>query len=61
MNKHKLDPLSLAFGTLFLVIACFWLIARTTEMTVSAGWILAAALILIGSAGVYSAVRPRRN
>jgi hypothetical protein len=30
------------------VIACFWLIARTTEMTVSAEWILAGALILIG-------------
>lgn len=61
MNKHELDPLSLAFGTLFLAIACLWLVVKTTEMSVSAGWIFAAALVLIGSAGVYSAVRPRRS
>jgi hypothetical protein len=62
MNRHALDALSLAFGSVFLAVVAGWLLTRWVEVDLpSAGWLVASALVLLGALGLVTtaAQRPR--
>jgi FtsH-binding integral membrane protein len=56
------DAVSLAFGSVFLVVVAFWLLVRSIHIDLpAAGWFLAGGLIMLGLTGLVVAVRPRRT
>jgi hypothetical protein len=62
MNRHRTDAVSLAFGAVFLLIAGWWLIARTIDIGLPAlGWAVALGLILIGVLGLLGVLRGGRR
>lgn len=61
MKTHRTDGLSLTFGVVFLVIAAWWAVAATVDLTLpNAGWFVAAALIGLGVLGLIGALRAGR-
>ena len=62
MNKHATDVVSLVAGLVFLAIAGMWGLLRLLHVAApSAGWLLAAALIVMGVAGLAGAIRPHQT
>ena len=58
MNNRRPDFPALIFGLIFLGIAGWWLLDRSVGLDLpSAGWIIAGILILLGVAGIASALR----
>ncbi len=59
MNRHEVDVLSLVFGVAFLVVAAVWAVAMVIDISwFSIGWLFAGGLVLMGMAGIFSAIRP---
>lgn len=59
MNKHDTDVLSLTFGSVFLAVVVWWLVARWVSVDLpTGGWLVAGGLILLGLLGLYATVRP---
>jgi len=62
MKRHSTDLVSIIFGVIFLAIAGWWLLGRYVHLNVPhGGWVLAAALILVGLLGVVGSLRGDRN
>jgi hypothetical protein len=62
MNRHDIDPVSLATGIAFLALAGWWLLDRAIDLKApTTGWFLAGALLLIGLLGMASALRADRR
>jgi hypothetical protein len=62
MNRHDTDALSLAFGSGFLALVCWWLLSRWVNATAPGpGWFLAGALLLFGALGIVTTLRPQRG
>lgn len=58
MKAHRTDGLSLTFGLIFLTLVAWWLVAQVVEVSLpNAGWLVAAALIVLGLLGLVGAVR----
>jgi hypothetical protein len=61
MKSHRTDKVSLVFALVFLVVAGWWLLAQTLELTLPAvGWFVAGGLILFGLLGLVGALRSAR-
>jgi hypothetical protein len=62
MNRHDADAVSLAAGVIFLSIAAWWLLGRVVDLdSAAAGWFAAAALLILGLAGLAGALRGDRD
>jgi hypothetical protein len=62
MKAHRTDRVSLTFGMIFLVVAGWWLVAQTLDLTLPAvGWFVAGGLILFGLLGLLGALRSARS
>jgi hypothetical protein len=62
VTKHRLDGLSLVFGTIFLLTALWWLVGGSFSVPLPGlGWVVAAGLILFGALGLASALRSGRR
>ncbi len=60
MRRHRTDPISLAFGLLFLGVAGWWGLTRFVHLGFQpAGWIIALVLIVVGGVGLVGALRRR--
>lgn len=58
MSARRVDSSALIFGIVFLAIAGWWLLDRLINWHLAnAGWIVAAALITVGVAGIARAFR----
>ena len=57
MYRHDLDPIALVFGALFTVLGLAYAIGHWTWFDFRGGWFLAALLIALGLAGIFSASR----
>ena len=57
MYRHDLDPIALVFGALFTVLGLAYAIAHWTWFDFRGGWFLAALLVALGLAGIFSASR----
>ena len=57
MYRHDLDPIALVFGALFTVLGLAYVVGHWSWFDFRSGWILAALLIALGLAGVFSAAR----
>jgi hypothetical protein len=62
MKAHRTDTVSLTFALIFLALVGWWLAARFVDLPLpEVGWVVAAALILLGVLGLVSALRSGRN
>lgn len=61
MKRHELDVVSLVSGVVFLLVSVGYLVEAGTEHDVDLGWLIPLALVLLGVAGLASAVRPDRS
>ena len=62
MKPHRTDGVSLSFGLLFVLVALWWAVAEVVTLRLPAvGWLVAAALILFGAAGLLGAIRSGRR
>jgi hypothetical protein len=61
MYRHDLDPIALIFGALFAVLGLAYAIGHWTWFDFRGGWFLAALLIALGLAGLFSASRRARR
>ncbi len=59
MHRHRLDPVALVFGALFLVLGLAYAVTRWSWIDGGGGWILGVVLIALGTAGVVTATRRR--
>lgn len=59
MKRHDLDLVSLIAGTVFLLVAVSALIEAASDVSVDLTWLVPAALIAIGAAGLAGALRRR--
>lgn len=60
MRPHRTDPVSLAFGLLFLGIAGWWGLTRFVHVGIEpGGWIIAVILLVMGTVGLVGALRRR--
>lgn len=58
MNERRPDLPALIFGVIFLAISGWWMLDRGIGVDLpSVGWIIAGILILLGVAGISSALR----
>jgi uncharacterized membrane protein HdeD (DUF308 family) len=61
MKRHPTDVISLIFGLIFVGIAGWWLLARVSSIALPVGWVVAIALVVIGTIGLVAAIRPGRR
>ena len=61
MYRHDLDPIALVFGALFAVLGLAYAVGHWTWFDFRGGWFLAALLIALGLAGIFSASRRARH
>ena len=61
MKRHPVDVISLIFGLIFVGIAAWWLLARVSSIALPVGWVIAIALVVIGTIGLLAAIRPGRR
>jgi uncharacterized membrane protein HdeD (DUF308 family) len=61
MKRHPTDVISLIFGLIFVGIAGWWLVARVSSIALPVGWVVAIALVVIGTIGLVAAIRPGRR
>ncbi len=61
MKRHPVDVISLIFGLIFVGIAAWWLLARVSSIALPVGWVVAIALVVIGTIGLLAAIRPTRR
>lgn len=64
MRPHHTDSGSLIFGLLFLGVAGWWLLAQVADFAIgldALGWLVAAALVVVGVLGVLGALRTGRR
>lgn len=62
MNKHDTDPVSLAFGLVFLALVGWWLLVRWLAAEPPGfGWFAGAAMIVIGVTGVLATLLSARG
>lgn len=59
-RTHPRDTTSLILGLLLLAAGALFLVADTTDVDLDARWAAPVALVVIGLAGLASALRPRR-
>lgn len=59
MKRHDLDLVSLIAGTVFLLVAVSHLVGAATNESVDLGWLVPAAMVGLGVAGLAGAVRGR--
>lgn len=58
LARHPRDTTSLVLGLLLLGVAGLFLVADTTELAVDGRWAAPGVLVLVGVAGLLSALRP---
>ena len=57
MESHKIDPVSLIFGLLFVGLGAWWWIAEIADLPAGvAAWVGAVALLALGVIGVVTSV-----
>ncbi|HEY8473930.1 MAG TPA: hypothetical protein VIL37_15025 [Natronosporangium sp.] len=57
MKPHQTDLISLTFGLIFLAAANLWLLIRLADLqTPAIGWLVVAALIVLGMIGITQAL-----
>lgn len=56
MTRHSLDPISLAAGLVFTVVAIAYLLDAHSSIDVDGRWVIPLALIAIGIGGVVGAI-----
>jgi uncharacterized membrane protein HdeD (DUF308 family) len=61
VKRHPVDVISLIFGLIFVGIAAWWLLARVSSIALPVGWVIAIALVVIGTIGLLAAIRPTRR
>lgn len=61
MKRHPIDVVSLVFGLIFVGIAGWWLVYTWLGFSAPFGWVVAVALIVIGTIGLLAAIRPGRG
>jgi hypothetical protein len=62
MKRHELDLTSLIAGLLFVAIAVAYVVGEYTDVSVDGKWVLPAALVGLGIAGLVGGVaRTRRS
>lgn len=61
MKRHDLDLTSLIAGMVFLIVAASHLLAAATGSGANLGWLVPAALVAVGVAGLGSALRRRSD
>jgi hypothetical protein len=62
MKQHGLDAVSLVFGAVFLSLVVAWLGTRLIDIRLpSAGWLVAAGLVVFGILGVVLTLLPSTN
>ncbi|MFI5843362.1 hypothetical protein ACIA8K_27005 [Catenuloplanes sp. NPDC051500] len=62
MKTHRTDGVSLSFGTVFLFIVVWWVLAQFVTLALPAvGWMVAIALIVFGVFGLIGAFRSGRG
>lgn len=61
MKRHAVDPFSLVFGALFLLIGVAFMVSRVNVWSAHLAWLWPVPLILVGGLIVYLAARPRRD
>ena len=61
MTRHPIDPFSLVFGALFLIMGVAFLVSRVDVWSAHLAWVWPIPLIAIGGLIVFLAVRPRRG
>jgi uncharacterized membrane protein HdeD (DUF308 family) len=61
VKRHPVDVISLIFGLIFVGIAAWWLLARVSSIALPVGWVVAIALVVIGTIGLLAAIRPARR
>jgi uncharacterized membrane protein HdeD (DUF308 family) len=62
VRSHRTDTVSLVFGLIFLFLALWVLAGRTLSIGLpTLGWIVAAALITLGTLGLLGALRANRR
>ncbi len=62
MKRHGTDGISLAFGSIFLAVVAWWLLARSIHVHLPhTGWFVAGGLIVLGLLGLVAAARPTRT
>jgi uncharacterized membrane protein HdeD (DUF308 family) len=60
VRRHEVDPLSLIVGIVFLLVAGTHLLVAATDGDVELGWLIPAALVGFGLAGLAGALRRSR-
>ena len=62
MKPHRIDPVSLIFGLLFLGLAGWWLLSQVLNFSpASAGWAAAISLVLLGTIGIVTSLVGNRT
>jgi hypothetical protein len=62
MSRHGPDAVSLVFGGLFLTVVAWWLFDRVVDVDLpNLGWVVGAALIAAGAAGLWITLWPDRR
>lgn len=59
-RTHPRDTTSLILGLLLLAAGALFLVADTTDADLDGRWVAPVVLVVIGLAGLASALRPRR-
>ncbi len=57
MKRHETDLTSLASGLIFLGIAAWWVVHRLLLEELRAVWVVAIALMVVGTIGLIAGVR----
>lgn len=62
MKPHRIDPISLIFGLLFLGLVGWWALTQTVSLSAAfAGWVVAIALVSLGVVGILASLSGHRS
>lgn len=62
LSPHRADAVSFGFGLVFLAAAVVWVVANFVRVQpATIGWLVAAALLVLGSLGLVQTLRSGRD